>query len=185
MLSADGQVALVFNGEIYNFRDLAAELRDAGVQLRTRSDTEVLLELYRLHGPSFVSKMRGMFAFAIWDAPRRRLVLGRDRLGKKPLFFHIGKRGLSFASELQALLADGDIERRADRARDARLPGARLRAVRLRRHRGRAQAGARQHRRVRGRQAGRGALLEAALRAARSARRRTSSRSCATTCSRR
>jgi asparagine synthase (glutamine-hydrolysing) len=110
MLSADGQVVLVFNGEIYNFRDLAAELRDAGVQLRTRSDTEVLLELYRLHGPSFVAKMRGMFAFAIWDAPRRRLVLGRDRLGKKPLFFHVGKRGLSFASELQALLADDDID---------------------------------------------------------------------------
>ena len=114
MLSADGQVVLVFNGEIYNFRELAAELRDAGVALRTRSDTEVLLELYRLHGVSFVSKMRGMFAFAIWDAPRRRLVLGRDRLGKKPLYFHIGKRGLSFASELQALLADGDIQRRAD-----------------------------------------------------------------------
>jgi asparagine synthase (glutamine-hydrolysing) len=114
MLSRDGQVVLVFNGEIYNFRDLAAELRDAGVLLRTRSDTEVLLELYRLHGSSFVSKMRGMFAFAIWDARRRRLMLGRDRLGKKPLYFHVGKRGLSFASELQALLADGDIERRAD-----------------------------------------------------------------------
>src|SRR5204863_10198833 len=81
MLSADGQVVLVFNGEIYNFRELALELRDAGVTLRTRSDTEVLLELYRLHGTSFVSKLRGMFAFAIWDAPRRRLVLGRDRLG--------------------------------------------------------------------------------------------------------
>jgi len=114
MLSADGQTVLVFNGEIYNFQALAAELRDAGVHLRTRSDTEVLLELYRLHGVSFVSKMRGMFAFAIWDAPKRRLVLGRDRLGKKPLYFHIGKRGLSFASELQALLADGDIQRRAD-----------------------------------------------------------------------
>ena len=83
MLSADGQVGLVFNGEIYNFRELAVELRDAGVQLRTRSDTEVLLELYRLRGPSFVDKMRGMFAFAIWDAPRRRLVLGRDRFGQE------------------------------------------------------------------------------------------------------
>jgi asparagine synthase (glutamine-hydrolysing) len=114
MLSADGQVALVFNGEIYNFRDLAAELRDAGVELRTRSDTEVLLELYRQRGVAFVEKLRGMFAFAIWDAPRRRLVLGRDRLGKKPLFFHVGRRGVSFASELQALLADADIARRAD-----------------------------------------------------------------------
>src|SRR4029079_18269398 len=74
MVSADGQVVLSFNGEIYNFQALAAELRDAGVTLRTRSDTEVLLELYRLHGVSFVIKMRGMFAFAIWDAPKRRLV---------------------------------------------------------------------------------------------------------------
>ena len=114
MVSADGQVTLVFNGEIYNFHDLAAELRAAGVALRTKSDTEVLLELYRLHGPSFVAKMRGMFAFAIWDAPRRRLVLGRDRLGKKPLYFYLGARGLSFASEMRALLADGDIARKPE-----------------------------------------------------------------------
>src|SRR6185312_13120050 len=114
MVSADGQVTLVFNGEIYNFHELAAELRAAGVALRTKSDTEVLLELYRLHGPSFVGKMRGMFAFAIWDAPRRRLMLGRDRLGKKPLFFHLGARGLSFASELRALLADADIARKPE-----------------------------------------------------------------------
>jgi asparagine synthase (glutamine-hydrolysing) len=114
MVSPDGQVTLVFNGEIYNFHDLAVELRAAGVVLRTKSDTEVLLELYRLHGPAFVAKMRGMFAFAIWDAPRRRLVLGRDRLGKKPLFFHLGARGLSFASEMRALLADGDIARKPD-----------------------------------------------------------------------
>jgi asparagine synthase (glutamine-hydrolysing) len=114
MVSADGQVTLVFNGEIYNFHDLAAELRAAGVALRTKSDTEVLLELYRLHGPSFVAKMRGMFAFAIWDAPRRRLLLGRDRLGKKPLFFHLGARGLSFASELRALLCDDDIARKPE-----------------------------------------------------------------------
>ncbi len=114
MVSADGAVTLVFNGEIYNFPDLAAELRAAGVALRTKSDTEVLLELYRLRGPSFVDKLRGMFAFAIWDAPRRRLMLGRDRLGKKPLFFHLGTRGLSFASELRALLGDDDIARQPE-----------------------------------------------------------------------
>ncbi|HEY6477310.1 MAG TPA: asparagine synthase (glutamine-hydrolyzing) [Polyangia bacterium] len=114
MVSADGQVTLVFNGEIYNFHELAAGLRAAGVALRTKSDTEVLLELYRLHGPSFVGKMRGMFAFAIWDAPRRRLLLGRDRLGKKPLYFYLGARGLSFASEMRALLADGDIARQPE-----------------------------------------------------------------------
>lgn len=114
MLSAAGDVALVFNGEIYNFPALAAELRAAGVPLRTRCDTEVLLELYRHQGLSFVERLRGMFAFALWDGARRRLVLGRDRLGKKPLFFHHGTRGLAFASELQALLVDADIERRVE-----------------------------------------------------------------------
>jgi asparagine synthase (glutamine-hydrolysing) len=114
MLSADGDVAVVFNGEIYNFQALAEGLRRNGVRLRTRSDTEVLLELYRQQGLSFVEQLRGMFAFALWDRPRRRLVLARDRLGKKPLFFHHGPRGFGFASELGALLADGDIARQVD-----------------------------------------------------------------------
>ncbi len=141
MVSADGQVTLVFNGEIYNFHQLAAELRAAGVALRTRSDTEVLLELYRLHGPSFVAKMRGMFAFAIWDAPRRRLLLGRDRLGKKPLFFHLGAR-----EAVVRLRAAGAPLRRRHRAqargaRAARLSVARLRSHQVRGDRRGAQAG--------------------------------------------
>jgi asparagine synthase (glutamine-hydrolysing) len=114
MVSTDGEVAVTFNGEIYNFRDLAAELRASGVRLRTRSDTEVLLELYRQRGLAFVQQLRGMFAFALWDRRRNRLVLGRDRLGKKPLFFHQGQGGLAFASELQALLRDGQIARRVE-----------------------------------------------------------------------
>ena len=114
MVSADGQVTLVFNGEIYNFHSGQRAADGGGRAARTKSDTEVLLGLYRLRGPSFVDKMRGMFAFAIWDAPHRRLMLGRDRLGKKPLFFHLGPRGLSFASEMRALLADDDIARKPD-----------------------------------------------------------------------
>src|SRR3954454_22900570 len=114
MLSADGQTAVVFNGEIYNFADLAAELRAAGVPLRTRSDTEVLLELYRLRGVAFVEKLRGMFAFAIWDAPRRRLVLGRDRLGIKPVYYARVGDDLLFASDLRALLRSPDVDRTVD-----------------------------------------------------------------------
>jgi asparagine synthase (glutamine-hydrolysing) len=114
MLSVDGDVALVFNGEIYNVRALSEHVRARGVTLRTHGDTELLLELYRLEGLSFFERLRGMFAFALWDRPRRRLLLARDRLGKKPLFFRQGPHGLTFASEMQALLCDRDIERRVD-----------------------------------------------------------------------
>ena len=165
--------------------ELAAELRDAGVQLRTRSDTEVLLELYRLHGLAFVRRCAACSRSRSGTRPGAGWCWGAIGSGKKPLFFHVGKRGLSFASELQALLADGDIERRADPRGAARLPGARLRAVRVRRHRGRAQAGARHHRRVRGRQAGGGALLEPAVRAAAALGGRLRRGAARATCSRR
>ncbi len=111
MVSAGGDVVLTFNGEIYNYLELAADLRASGVVLRTKSDTEVLLELYRRDGVAAFAKLTGMYAFAIWDRPQRRLVLVRDRLGKKPLFFHVGPRGVGFASELQALLVDREIAR--------------------------------------------------------------------------
>jgi asparagine synthase (glutamine-hydrolysing) len=114
MLSADGDVTLVFNGEIYNYKALAEDLKASGVTLRTRSDTEVILELYRRDGLDFLQELRGMFALALWDRRRRRFVMARDRLGKKPLFFHLGRRGLAFASELGALLADGAIERKVE-----------------------------------------------------------------------
>jgi asparagine synthase (glutamine-hydrolysing) len=113
-LSADGDVSLVFNGEIYNYKALAKDLEAGGVVLRTRSDTEVILELYRRDGLDFLQELRGMFAVGLWDRKQRRLVLARDRLGKKPLFYHLGKGGLAFASELGALLADDQIQRQVD-----------------------------------------------------------------------
>ena len=99
----DGSCVVVQNGEIYNYRDLRRELERAGHQLRTRCDTEALVHLYEEHGIGFAERLRGMFAVAIWDAGRRRLVLARDRYGIKPLYFrHVGGE-LRFASELRAL----------------------------------------------------------------------------------
>ncbi|MCA9671885.1 MAG: asparagine synthase (glutamine-hydrolyzing), partial [Myxococcales bacterium] len=114
MLSADGEVAIAFNGEIYNFQQLGRELQREGVTLRTRSDTEVILELYRQRGLDFVSALRGMFAIAIWDRRAQRLVLARDRVGQKPLFYYQDAEHLSFASEVRALLCDERVTPRVD-----------------------------------------------------------------------
>jgi asparagine synthase (glutamine-hydrolysing) len=95
----------VFNGEIYNFPALRRRLEAKGHQLRSAGDTEVLVHLYEDEGPRMFSLLRGMFAIAIWDAPRRTLVLARDRLGQKPLVYRHDRRRLVFASELKALLA--------------------------------------------------------------------------------
>lgn len=103
MTAADGDAWIVFNGEIYNFQLLRRQLEDKGVVFRTRSDTEVLLHGLLIHGTDFIDRLQGMFAFAFWDRRYRRLILARDRLGKKPLYFHAGKGGLAFASELTAL----------------------------------------------------------------------------------
>jgi asparagine synthase (glutamine-hydrolysing) len=94
---------MVFNGEIYNFRALRAALERKGERFRTTGDSEVLLALYRVHGQDCLPMLRGMFAFAIWDAHKRELFLARDRMGKKPLVYFDGPDGLVFASEIRAL----------------------------------------------------------------------------------
>jgi asparagine synthase (glutamine-hydrolysing) len=116
MQSPDGAVTVVFNGEIYNFRELRAPLEDAGHVFHTNSDTEVLLASYLEHGRASVADLVGMFAFAIHDARSGELLLARDRFGKKPLFYsNIAGGGLCFSSELKALrpvLEAGGMERR-------------------------------------------------------------------------
>lgn len=103
-LSSDGRLALSFNGEIYNYKELRAELIARGVQFRTASDTEVLLECYRTYGDACVERLNGMFAFAIWDANSRRLFCARDRAGEKPFYWALLGNAFVFGSELKALL---------------------------------------------------------------------------------
>jgi asparagine synthase (glutamine-hydrolysing) len=102
----DSSVVLVYNGELYNFPSLYAELIAKGHHFKTRTDTEALVHLYEEHGEGMVARLRGMFAFALWDRTRRRLLLARDHFGQKPLFYTEKAGGLTFASELKALLAD-------------------------------------------------------------------------------
>jgi asparagine synthase (glutamine-hydrolysing) len=112
--NADETIWTVCNGEIYNFREIRLELQRQGISFRTGSDVEVLVHLYQRHGASFVTRLLGMFGFAIWDAPRRRLVLGRDRLGIKPLYYMEHQGCLAFASEIKALLQIPGVAREID-----------------------------------------------------------------------
>ena len=113
MTNEDGSLWLTFNGEIYNFRELRRGL-EARHRFRSRSDGEVILHLYEEKGDAAVAELDGMFAFALWDARRRRLLLARDRVGKKPLFYHDGPRVFAFASEAKALLAHPGVPHERD-----------------------------------------------------------------------
>jgi asparagine synthase (glutamine-hydrolysing) len=108
----DGTVWVVFNGEIYNFRDLRRDLLATGHRFYTRTDTEVIAHLYEEHGAACVDHLRGMFGFALWDGRRRQLLIARDRLGVKPLYWTEAGGRLVFASELKAILELPEVERR-------------------------------------------------------------------------
>jgi asparagine synthase (glutamine-hydrolysing) len=112
MATPDGAQIVTFNGEIYNYRELARELSAIGHRFSTQSDTEVVLEAYRRWGPACLERLRGMFAFALWDGSSQSLFLARDRFGKKPLFLMERGGTLAFASEIGALLALPGVERR-------------------------------------------------------------------------
>ncbi|HKB26087.1 MAG TPA: asparagine synthase (glutamine-hydrolyzing), partial [Methylomirabilota bacterium] len=114
MSDADERYWIVFNGEIYNFRQLRAELEARGRRFRTQSDTEVIVQAYATFGAACVERLRGMFAFALWDRARRSLFLARDRLGKKPLYYRHRDGGLLFASEPKALLLHPAVSREVD-----------------------------------------------------------------------
>jgi asparagine synthase (glutamine-hydrolysing) len=111
MASEDGRFIVVFNGEIYNYPELRRELEAEGVRFRTTSDTEVLLHVYARHGGEMVHRLRGMFAFAIWDEARRNLFLARDPYGIKPLYTANDGWTFRFASQVKALLAGGNVSR--------------------------------------------------------------------------
>lgn len=116
MLSADGRLAITFNGEIYNYPQLRAELESQGVVFRSHSDTEVLLHLYRRYGDAMVRRLRGMFAFALWDGDGRRLFLARDPYGIKPLYYANSGGVFRFASQVKALRAGGSVSTELDPA---------------------------------------------------------------------
>ena len=114
MVSSDGMVALVFNGEIYNYRALREPLAAAGVRFRSESDTEVILELYLRTGEAFVEKLEGMFALALYDARADVLLLARDRMGEKPLYWSRNGSTLVFGSEIKAVLGHPSVPRELD-----------------------------------------------------------------------
>jgi len=116
MQDESGDLAVVFNGEIYNFAELRDELQASGQRFRTNSDTEVLLHLYGRYGSGMVKRLRGMFSFAIWDQRRRGLLLARDPYGIKPLYYSNDGWTFRFASQVKALLAGGAVSREAEPA---------------------------------------------------------------------
>src|SRR5690242_696800 len=114
MCNEDGTVWVLLNGEIYNYPELRAELLQRGHVFTTKSDTEAIVHAYEDFGESCFSKLRGMFSIALWDSRQRKLVLARDRVGKKPLFYFNSGKQILFGSELKALLAAGTVPRTMD-----------------------------------------------------------------------
>lgn len=114
IFNEDGSIAVILNGEIYNYRELAALVIARGHRLRTQSDTETIVHLYEEFGDACVEHLRGMFAFALWDAREQKLLLARDRVGKKPLYFSDVNGALIFGSELKALLEHPAMPREVD-----------------------------------------------------------------------
>src|SRR5262249_23205163 len=111
LANEDRTIWVVFNGEIYNFAGIRDELETHGHRFRTHSDTEVIVHAYEQWGDAAVDRFRGMFAFAVWDEPQQRLLLVRDRVGVKPLYYSATPAGVTFGSEIKALLEDADVPR--------------------------------------------------------------------------
>ncbi|KPJ69603.1 hypothetical protein AMJ44_03250, partial [candidate division WOR-1 bacterium DG_54_3] len=114
MKNEDGSVWVIFNGEIYNFKEIRKKLQEKNHKFVTNSDTEVLVHLYEEHGEDMVNHLNGMFAFAIWDERKKRLLLARDRLGIKPLYYYHDKNRFVFASEIKSIIEDRTIKRKVD-----------------------------------------------------------------------
>jgi asparagine synthase (glutamine-hydrolysing) len=114
MGNEDDSIQVVFNGEIYNFLELKKDLEAKGYRFRTRSDTETIIYGYEEWGEDIIQKLRGMFAIALWDSRNQKLLLIRDRIGKKPVYYYLGKDHISFASEIKALLMDKSIPKEID-----------------------------------------------------------------------
>ncbi len=110
----NGSIWITYNGEIYNFKELRLELEGKGHNFRTKSDTETIIHAYEEYGHDCLKKLRGMFAFGIWNAKKRSLFLARDRLGKKPLYYFFDGKRFVFASEIKAIISDRNIKREID-----------------------------------------------------------------------
>ncbi len=138
-----GTVKVVFNGEIYNYRELRAELIAKGHTFKSSGDSEVIPHLYDEYGLDFIGRLNGMFAIALWDAPRRRLLLTRDRVGIKPLYYSLHQGNLYFGSEVKCILAAGGSTREIDPARHRSVADARVHREPDHAVQGRSQAAAR------------------------------------------